>query len=70
MRYFKVHDHADPAMGREYLRGLIAGEGLTEDELKRLDKTTTVMKVAINIVVVLSARGVGGRFNPSEKVDA
>ena len=55
----------------EYRRGPSADEGLAEDELKRLDKATTVMKVAFNIVKkVLSAPGVGGRFNPSEKVDA
>ena len=66
----KIEDEVWP-QGRECHRRPTAGEGLTEDELKRLDKTTTVMKFAFNIVKrVLSARGVRGRLKPLEKVDA
>ncbi len=48
------------------LEVLIADAGLEDDEIKRLDKAATVMKVAFKMVKrVLRARGAVGSLKPS-----
>jgi hypothetical protein len=48
------------------LEEVIGAGGFTEDELKRLDKAATVMKVGFKMVKkVLRKRGVGGRLKPA-----
>lgn len=50
-------ENGDLLQRRENHLGPFAGKGLTEDELKRLDKAATVMKVGVKMVKnVLRAR--------------